>query len=59
MEKMSKSGIKFGLGALALLPSLAMAAPAVVDKADNGFIDDISIYYPIKISSNDNLFDRT
>ncbi len=35
---MSKSGIKFGLGALALLPSLAMAAPAVVDKADNGFM---------------------
>ncbi|KEA52188.1 MULTISPECIES: ammonium transporter AmtB [Mangrovibacter] len=35
---MSKFGIKLGLGALALLPSLAMAAPAVADKADNAFM---------------------
>ncbi len=30
--------MKSGLGALALLPGLAMAAPAVADKADNAFM---------------------
>ena len=30
--------MKTGLGALALLPGLAMAAPAVADKADNAFM---------------------
>ena len=30
--------IKTGLGSLALLPGLAMAAPAVADKADNAFM---------------------
>lgn len=30
--------IKTGLGSLALLPGLALAAPAVADKADNAFM---------------------
>ena len=30
--------MKTGLGSLALLPGLAMAAPAVADKADNAFM---------------------
>ncbi|MFU0889855.1 ammonium transporter [Kluyvera sichuanensis] len=35
---MKKTMVKTGLSALALLPGLAMAAPAVVDKADNAFM---------------------
>jgi len=35
---MNKIFAKLGLTSLALLPSLAMAAPAVVDKADNAFM---------------------
>lgn len=35
---MNKSFAKLGLTSLALLPSLAMAAPAVADKADNAFM---------------------
>jgi len=38
MEKMNKVFAKLGLTSLALLPSLAMAAPAVADKADNAFM---------------------
>jgi Amt family ammonium transporter len=36
--KMNKVFAKLGLTSLALLPSLAMAAPAVADKADNAFM---------------------
>ena len=35
---MKMATMKSGLGALALLPGLAMAAPAVADKADNAFM---------------------
>lgn len=35
---MNKIFAKLGLAGLALLPSLAMAAPAVADKADNAFM---------------------
>ena len=35
---MKMATIKSGLGALTLLPGLAMAAPAVADKADNAFM---------------------
>ena len=35
---MMKATMKTGLGSLALLPGLAMAAPAVADKADNAFM---------------------
>ena len=35
---MKKTTIKLALGFLALLPGLAMAAPAVADKADNAFM---------------------
>ncbi len=35
---MNKMLTKLGLTSLALLPSLAMAAPAVADKADNAFM---------------------
>lgn len=35
---MKKTTIKLALGSLALLPGLAMAAPAVADKADNAFM---------------------
>ncbi|XPE46522.1 hypothetical protein ACNKHO_02585 [Shigella flexneri] len=35
---MKKTMVKTGLASLALLPGLAMAAPAVVDKADNAFM---------------------
>ena len=35
---MKKTMVKTGLSALALLPGLAMAAPAAVDKADNAFM---------------------
>ena len=38
---MKKATMKTGLGSLALLPGLAMAAPAVADKADNAFYDDL------------------
>jgi Amt family ammonium transporter len=38
MDKMNKVLTKLGLTSLALLPSLAMAAPAVADKADNAFM---------------------
>jgi Amt family ammonium transporter len=37
-ETMKIATMKTGLGALALLPGLAMAAPAVADKADNAFM---------------------
>ena len=37
-ETMKMATMKSGLGALALLPGLAMAAPAVADKADNAFM---------------------
>jgi len=37
-KKMNKMLTKLGLTSLALLPSLAMAAPAVADKADNAFM---------------------
>lgn len=37
-NKMNKILTKLGLTSLALLPSLAMAAPAVADKADNAFM---------------------
>jgi Amt family ammonium transporter len=37
-KKMNKVFAKLGLTSLALLPSLAMAAPAVADKADNAFM---------------------
>ena len=36
--KLNKVFAKLGLTSLALLPSLAMAAPAVADKADNAFM---------------------
>lgn len=35
---MKMATMKSGLGALALLPGLVMAAPAVADKADNAFM---------------------
>jgi Amt family ammonium transporter len=35
---MKKTTLKAALGSLALLPGLAMAAPAVADKADNAFM---------------------
>ncbi len=35
---MKMATMKSGLGALTLLPGLAMAAPAVADKADNAFM---------------------
>jgi len=38
MENMKKLTSYLGFGGLALMPSLAMAAPAVVDKADNTFM---------------------
>jgi Amt family ammonium transporter len=38
IEKMKIATMKTGLGSLALLPGLAMAAPAVADKADNAFM---------------------
>jgi Amt family ammonium transporter len=37
-ETMKIATMKTGLGSLALLPGLAMAAPAVADKADNAFM---------------------
>lgn len=35
---MKKTTLNAALGSLALLPGLAMAAPAVADKADNAFM---------------------
>ena len=35
---MKKVAMKLGLSALALLPGIALAAPAVADKADNAFM---------------------
>ena len=37
-KKMNKALTLLGLISLSLLPSLAMAAPAVADKADNAFM---------------------
>jgi len=38
MHKMKHTAFKSGLGLLALLPGIALAAPAVADKADNAFM---------------------
>ncbi|AHB71380.1 ammonium transporter [Cronobacter malonaticus] len=38
MHKMKHTAFKSGFGLLALLPGIALAAPAVADKADNAFM---------------------